>query len=466
MVAATEGAHREGTGEPAAGTTKQDSSEVVALLRRELREVKRELRKTQANPDKQVAELKLALAKSRQELSTARKVENSIGVAQARSLSAEISKLRVGLQNTNSAIKRRTGVAHLEALGAELKVIQSELGQIQGTLSVSRMQLCLILLGVSWGAIAVADAVFYSKKLWNKVQDLPGISQVLGGDPDAGIAGPDSIPTTATPLQKGDEVAGYLVTSGFGSRVPPCEGCSDYHPAVDLATPIGTPIYAPVAATVSCLGGLNDPAGNYAEIKPGNPDLPEFLLLHLDGCTAGEFGAGQRIGTTGATGNGTGPHLDIRQIEDGGYVVPTKEWAGRILSPLTNSLSDAEILCGIGAAEGTLNADCSPNEHYFGHIDPGNGAANQGAFSYQHEAATPAEADQKQLAHLRSQIPHYQAQARKKFGNELSKAALLTALDLHNQAPAAGKDFVQHLPTHDPSPEQIIAARSSSYVDP
>ncbi|MBE7384279.1 MAG: hypothetical protein F6J95_023050 [Leptolyngbya sp. SIO1E4] len=81
-------------------------------------------------------------------------------------------------------------------------------------------------------------------------------------------------------------------------------------------------------------------------------------------------------------------------------------------------------------------------------------------------AATPTEADRKQLAELRSQIPHYQAQAREKFGTELSRAALPAVLDLHNQAPAAAADFIEHLPSHDPTPQALIDARVSSFVNP
>ncbi|MBE7384245.1 MAG: hypothetical protein F6J95_022845 [Leptolyngbya sp. SIO1E4] len=81
-------------------------------------------------------------------------------------------------------------------------------------------------------------------------------------------------------------------------------------------------------------------------------------------------------------------------------------------------------------------------------------------------AATPTEADRKQLAERRSQIPHYQAQAQEKFGKELSKAALLAVLDLHNQAPAAAADFIEHLPSHDPTPQALIEARAKSFVNP
>jgi hypothetical protein len=127
-------------------------------------------------------------------------------------------------------------------------------------------------------------------------------------------------------------------------------------------------------------------------------------------------------------------------------------------------LQDGLIKCAIGAAEGTLNDDCSANKNYWGHDD--SGFLNLGAFSYIHEAATPEEADRKQLEHLKGQIPHYQQLAREKFGAELSKAALLSVLDLHNQAPAAAADMVGHLSSADPSPQEIIEARARSFVNP
>ena len=467
MVAPTEGTHRPGKSETEAGTGQSDSAELIKQLKQELRSVRAELKQAQANPEKEFNQLCLKLAQAQRELAKAKQVKDAAGVAQAKALSAELTKLRVSLQNTSASFKRHTGIAYMEAFGAELQAIQKELGQIQGTLSLSRLQLGLILLGVCWSAIAVADIVFYSRQLWHRLQDLPGLDLLLGTDEAASNGAPDSLPMTATPLQLGDEVAGYRITSGFGNRVPPCEGCSDYHPAIDLATPTGTTVFTPISASVQCLGGVDDPAGNYAKLQPKHPETPQFLLLHLDGCTPGDYAAGERIGTTGATGRGTGPHLDVRQIEDEVYVNPTREWVERILSPTTNILlSDAEILCAIGAAEGTLDGNCNPNPAYYGHTDPGNGVHNLGAFSYQHGAATPTEADQKQLAYLRSQIPHYQAQAHKKFGTELSKAALLTVLDLHNQAPAAAADFIEHLPSHDPTPHALIEARANSFVNP
>ncbi|MEM9006524.1 MAG: hypothetical protein AAGE59_23735 [Cyanobacteria bacterium P01_F01_bin.86] len=466
MVAPTEGTHRPEKSETEAGAGQSNSAELIQQLKKELRSVRAELKTAQANPEKELNQLRLKLAQAQRDLAKAKQVKDAAGVAQAKAISAELTKLRVSLQNTSATVKRHTGITYMEAVGAELQAIQQELGQIQGTLSLSRLQLGLILLGVCWSAIAVADIVFYSRQLWHRLQDLPGLDLLLGTDEATSNGAPDSLPMTATPLQMGDEVAGYRITSGFGSRVPPCEGCSDYHPAIDLGTPTGTAIFTPISASVQCLGGLDDPAGNYAKLQPKQPEAPQFLLLHLDGCTPGDYAAGERIGTTGSTGRGTGPHLDVRQIEDEVYVNPTREWVERILDPTMSLLSDAEIFCAIGAAEGTLNDDCSPNEAYYGHTDPGNGAHNLGAFSYQHRAVTPTEADRKQLAYLRSHIPHYQARAREKFGKQLSKAALLAVLDLHNQAPAAAADFIEHLPNHDPTPQALAEARTNSFVNP
>ena len=271
------------------------------------------------------------------------------------------------------------------------------------------------------------------------------------------------------PVEPGDTVAGYAVTSGFGPRVSPCPGCSSNHGGVDLATPVGTPLHAPQAVEVSCFWDSGG-GGLVADIWLG---VENYKALHLDTCEDGTYAAGEVFATTGNTGNGTGPHLDWRQKVNGEWVKPTKGVLESALSgqplqpsaPLT-ALSDETLFCAIGAAEGTLSDDCAPNHNYFGHRDPGNGVTNLGAFSYQHGASSPAEADQKQLQRLRNAEKAIQAQAVGKFGQPLSTAALAAALDLWNQAPKAGQDFVTHLATFDPSPQQIVAARSQSFIDP
>lgn len=125
-------------------------------------------------------------------------------------------------------------------------------------------------------------------------------------------------------------------------------------------------------------------------------------------------------------------------------------------------VTDDVLKRAIGRAEGTRDINGNPNPAYHGHDDPlQNGRCkNQGSFSYQHCAASPEEADRKWLAVLRERaMPRIQSQCEAKFGEPLSSAALVVALDGYTQSPDAGLRFVQSLATYDPSPEQLIEAR-------
>ena len=305
-----------------------------------------------------------------------------------------------------------------------------------------------------------------------------------------GIMPPEALQT----IDEGDTIGGYTVNSGYGDRVHPIHGDVRFHNGVDLPTETGVPIFAPGARSsrvkVDC---LNQPggAGLYAEIS--SPDIPGLLFqaMHLSECATGLHAGGSVIAKTGGdpdlephkAGGSTGPHLHWSQL-DSATMAPQKpqkgylQWAITGQSPKTlkeidqaavpfqSLLSDEVLKCVIGNAEGTKNDDCSPNPAYFGHIDPGNGAANMGAFSYQHGASSPEEADAKQLERLRQAEANIQQKAVDKFGQPLSKAALASALDLWNQAPLAGDDFVMRLSTADPSPQEIIEARSQAFIGP
>ena len=129
-------------------------------------------------------------------------------------------------------------------------------------------------------------------------------------------------------------------------------------------------------------------------------------------------------------------------------------------SPL--EVTDDVLKRAIGRAEGTRDVNGNPNSAYHGHDDPlQNGRCkNQGSFSYQHCAANPEEADRKWLAVLRERaMPRIQSQSEARFGEPLSSAAMVVALDGYTQSPDAGLRFVGFLATYDPTPEQLIAAR-------
>lgn len=138
---------------------------------------------------------------------------------------------------------------------------------------------------------------------------------------------------------------------------------------------------------------------------------------------------------------------------------------GKAQPPSSAAPSDDILKRAIGRAEGTRDRNGNPTAAFGGHNDPGNRKRNLGSFSYQHGAPSPDEADRRWLEVLRNAEPQIQAQAVAKFGQPLSKAALVAALDAYTQSPDAGKRFVPHLATADPTPEQIIAARAAALAE-
>lgn len=114
------------------------------------------------------------------------------------------------------------------------------------------------------------------------------------------------------------------ITSGFGSRTPPTKGASSFHPAIDIAAPLGTPVKAAaggVVVTAGRLGGL----GNVVIVDHGGGTISEYghlsAILAKRGQTVGQ---GDVIGKVGSTGISTGPHLDYRVRVNGKYVDPRK----------------------------------------------------------------------------------------------------------------------------------------------
>jgi murein DD-endopeptidase MepM/ murein hydrolase activator NlpD len=129
------------------------------------------------------------------------------------------------------------------------------------------------------------------------------------------------------PLEKGDSIGQWKLTSGFGYRPAPCAGCSSYHQGVDINTPIGTPLVMPWRGQVAC--SWSKGGGNVASITA--PGKESIKLLHLAKCTPGHHDAGATIAATGNTGLGTGPHLDVRVYRAGAPVPPGRQVVEKML---------------------------------------------------------------------------------------------------------------------------------------
>ena len=254
---------------------------------------------------------------------------------------------------------------------------------------------------------------------------------------------------------------------------------------IDQATnsEVGVAVPAPCPATVVSTG-WHGGYGNTVDLQC--EDGTGVFIAHFDEVwvSAGQMlKKGETFAVQGDTGRSFGKHLHV-EIDLNGDDQPEPYdqsepimrrfmalWETGLAAPTPvasagSTLSDEVLMKAIGKAEGTVDSHLNPDADYWGHTDPGNGAHNQGFFSFQHGASSPQEADQKQLQRLRQAEREIQAQAQGKFGQPLSEATLLTALDLWNQAPLAGQDFVRLLPTPDPTPEQIIEARAKSFIEP
>ena len=201
----------------------------------------------------------------------------------------------------------------------------------------------------------------------------------------------------------------------------------------------------------------------------------EHQLVHVDSIAVAvgdTVTAGQVVAKVSPTDSvSTGPHLDWKIKRNGAWVNP-QTWAKDAKGQQQQSpaaapgapIPDDLLKRAIGRAEGTRDANGNPTQAYYGHRDPGwsGRCQNQGSFSYQHCAASPEAADQSWLGTLRKAEQDINAQAVAKFGKPLNQAAMVAALDGYTQSPNAGGMFVDHLPTADPNPSQIVEARTAA----
>jgi len=103
-------------------------------------------------------------------------------------------------------------------------------------------------------------------------------------------------------------VHGYL-SAGFGNRIDPFTGLKDFHPGIDISTPIGTKVLAPADGTViSC--GEKGGYGNAIQVDHGYDVVTRYGHLDRFNVKPGQrIHRGDVIGFVGNTGRSTAPHL-------------------------------------------------------------------------------------------------------------------------------------------------------------
>jgi murein DD-endopeptidase MepM/ murein hydrolase activator NlpD len=94
------------------------------------------------------------------------------------------------------------------------------------------------------------------------------------------------------------------------------------HSGMDIAAPTGTPIVAPLAGRVIDTGDYFFP-GRCVWLDHGSGALTLYAHLHEIGVEVGrELAQGEPLGTVGATGRVTGPHLHWSVMLNRAYVDP------------------------------------------------------------------------------------------------------------------------------------------------
>lgn len=105
------------------------------------------------------------------------------------------------------------------------------------------------------------------------------------------------------------------ISSNFGHRVHPITGEKKFHDGVDIAVPTGTALYSAVKGTV-ITSRYSDSAGNMITIQTDSGWQITFMHMDSRAVSVGEqLEQGQYVGTSGNTGNSTGPHLHL-QVHD------------------------------------------------------------------------------------------------------------------------------------------------------
>jgi murein DD-endopeptidase MepM/ murein hydrolase activator NlpD len=103
-------------------------------------------------------------------------------------------------------------------------------------------------------------------------------------------------------------VRGYL-SAGFGNRIDPFTGLRDFHPGIDISTPLGTKVHAPADGVV-VFSGVKGGYGNALVIDHGYGVVTRYAHLEAYNMKPGQrIRRGDVIAFVGNTGRSTAPHL-------------------------------------------------------------------------------------------------------------------------------------------------------------
>lgn len=164
-----------------------------------------------------------------------------------------------------------------------------------------------------------------------QISDVATMLKSLQGQIDVSGSQLSALENVILARQLGQEIhpegrpvgAGYM-SSGFGPRVDPFTGGTEFHEGIDFAAPEGTPIRA-VAAGIVTWAGPRGGYGNMVQIDHGNGYATRYghaykVLVHV-----GEtVNRGDVLALVGDSGRSTGPHVHFEVLINGHEVNPAK----------------------------------------------------------------------------------------------------------------------------------------------
>jgi len=128
----------------------------------------------------------------------------------------------------------------------------------------------------------------------------------------------------------GRPVARGWVSSPFGQRVDPFSGGTAWHSGLDFTARPGTEVRA-AAAGIVIFAAYRADYGNTIEINHGDGYVTRYAhQKELKVATGDVVKRGQGIGTVGATGRASGPHLHFEVLKNGRHVDPRRYIAGNL----------------------------------------------------------------------------------------------------------------------------------------
>lgn len=122
------------------------------------------------------------------------------------------------------------------------------------------------------------------------------------------------------------------VSDHFGSRTPPCAGCSSLHRGTDFNPGIGTPIGAIADGIVTEVGNPSGELGVYAIVQHTIDGVVvssvyghmQLGSMHLS--VGQTVTRGQPVGLVGDTGESTGAHLHFGILDTDGTPIDSLAW--------------------------------------------------------------------------------------------------------------------------------------------